>query len=194
MAIICSRSNRSAYNAVTRSGYGHPSNSYEDTMDVGMNNKTSIAKSTIAISSGALLVLVGIISIPSSSGLTSAWAWSGTEGCTPGYWKNHLDTNTRAQDLEGINLNEAILDITGLNLGAPADLTIDQAVTLKGGGLNALYRALGAAVFNTYYGVDDLDYIEPSTLAGFVQLALDGDVEGAINAIDAANNLGCPLN
>lgn len=129
----------------------------------------------------------------------SAFAWGGTKGCTPGYFKNNSDTNPRVKQLYGINLNAAILDITGLNLGAPSTLTIDQAIKLTGGGNNALYRALGAAVFNTYYGDYngdgqlDIDYIEPTTLAGLVQQALDGDVSGAAQAVDNANNLGCSV-
>lgn len=130
----------------------------------------------------------------------NAWAWGGTEGCTPGYWKNNTDTNPRAAELVGINVHDAVLDMTGLNLddydafNAYEGITNDQAVQLNGGGLNAFYRHLGAAVFNTYYGVDDIDYIEPSTtLAAIIQQAIDGDVEGAKNALDAANNLGCSV-
>ena len=154
-----------------------------------MTNKTSVYIG-VGLSAFALAALL----VP-----TSAFAWGGTEGCTPGYYKNNADTNPRLAELAGINLNAAILDITGLNLGAPSTLTIDQAITLKGGGNNALYRALGAAVYNTYYGDTngdgtlDVDYIEPSVLAGYVQQALDGDVSGANAAVDAANNLGCSV-
>jgi hypothetical protein len=130
----------------------------------------------------------------------NAWAWGGTEGCTPGYWKNNTDTNPRAAELVGINVHDAVLDITGLDLDAYdafdayQDVTTDEAVQLKGGGLNAFYRHLGAAIFNIYYGADDIDYIEPTTtFADIIQQAIDGDVEGAKNALDAANNLGCPV-
>ena len=123
--------------------------------------------------------------------------WFGTEGCTPGYWKNHADTNPRVAELYGINLNAAILDITGLNLGAPADLTIDQAIAQGGGGLKALYRHAAAGVFNYYYGDPNLNanivYIDPVDFTAAIQQALDGDVEGAVKKLDAANNLGCPI-
>ncbi|HEY7508099.1 MAG TPA: hypothetical protein VH677_03140 [Nitrososphaera sp.] len=129
--------------------------------------------------------------------LSASATWFGTEGCTPGYWKNHADTNPRVAELYGINLNAAILDITGLNLGAPAGLTIDQAVALKGGGANALYRALAAGVFNYYYGDPNVGanivYIDPALFTSYVQKALDGDVTGAASAVDKANNLGCPI-
>jgi glucose/arabinose dehydrogenase len=63
-----------------------------------------------------------------------------------------------------------------------------------GGDLEAFYRQLGAAVFNIYYGVDDIDYIEPATaFRDIIQTAVDGDVGAAKNALETANNLGCPL-
>lgn len=130
----------------------------------------------------------------------SAWGWNGIEGCTPGYWKNNTDTNPRAQELVGINVHAAVLDITGINLDDHdafndyEDITNDQAVELGGGGLNAFYRHLGAAIFNIYYGVDDIDYIEPSTtFKDIIQQAVDGDIEGAKDKLDQANNLGCPV-
>ena len=149
---------------------------------------------TIMTISAVVAVLAGMLVPPLQS-----FALDGTQGCAVGYWKNSVDTNPRIAELYGINLNAAILDITGLNLGAPETLTIDQALVLKGGGNNGLYRALGAAVFNTYYGdsngdgVIDIDYIAHATLGGYVQQALNGDVNGAASSINAANDLGCPV-
>ncbi len=143
-----------------------------------------------------MFALVGLmIALPQNA---SASGFRGEEGCTLGYWKNHADTNPRVAELEGINLNVAILDITGLVLGAPDDLTIGEAVELKGGKLNALYRQAAAGVFNYFYGDptagDFIVYIPIADFTGFIQQALDGDVSGAVDAIDAANNLGCPIN
>lgn len=129
--------------------------------------------------------------------LSASATWFGTQGCTPGYWKNNSDKNPRIAQLYGINLNAAIRDITGLNLGAPASLTIDQAIALHGGGNNALYRAAAAGVFNYYYADPtqgkNISYIEPSVFTSYIQQALNGDVTGAASNIDKANNLGCPI-
>lgn len=149
-----------------------------------------------------LVVLASAVALP-----LNAWAWNGTQGCTPGYFKNNADTNPRVAQLYGINLQAAILQITGKDitpLMTDTSLTIDKAITLKGsdttyGPYPNLYRALAAAVFNTYYGDNngdgnlDINFIEPTTLAGFVQQALNGDVSGAQTAIDNANNLGCSV-
>ena len=144
----------------------------------------------------ALLVL----SLATAGASTTTYAWTETQGCTPGYWKNHLDTNERAQELVGINVNAAVLDITGIDLSdydafdGFEDLTTDEAVSLKGGAVKEFYRQVGAAVFNIYYGSDTLDYIHPTTtFTSYIQMAVNGDIEGAKNLIDDANNLGCPL-
>lgn len=150
-----------------------------------------------------LVVLSAALVMP----LTSAFAWGGTQGCTPGYYKNNANTNPRISQLYGINLQAAILQITGKDitpLMTNTGLTIEKAIALQGsdktyGQYPNLYRALAAAVFNTYYGDTnndgklDVDYIEPSVLAGYIQQALNGDVAGAITAIDTANNLPCSV-
>lgn len=152
-------------------------------------------KHTTMLATGLAAVSVLAMLVP-----YNAWAWGGTEGCTPGYWKNNTDTNPRAAELVGINVHDAVLDITGLDLDAYdafndyETITNDQAVLLNGGGLNAFYRHLGAAIFNIYYGVDDIDYIEPSTtFTDAIQQAIDGDIEGAKNVLAAANELGCSV-
>lgn len=151
----------------------------------------------------SLVMVAAVFAVP----LTSAFAWDGTQGCTPGYYKNNADTNPRIKQLYGINLQAAILQITGKDitpLMTDTSLTIEKAITLQGsdksfGPYPNLYRALGAAVFNTYYGDTngdgklDVNYIDPSVLAGLVQQALNGDVSGAQTAIDNANNLGCSV-
>ena len=82
----------------------------------------------------SLVMVAAVFAVP----LTSAFAWDGTQGCTPGYYKNNADTNPRIAQMNGINLNAALKGIAGLHLGAPATLNIDQAIKLMGGGNNAL--------------------------------------------------------
>src|SRR5258708_6163199 len=63
------------------------------------------------------------------------------EGCSPGYFKNHPDAPTgynRSQTLD------AVLQTTAF----PSTLTIDDALSLKGGGVNALARHAAAAILN----------------------------------------------
>jgi hypothetical protein len=52
-------------------------------------------------------------------------------------------------------------------------------------------------VFNYYYGDPNVGanivYIDPALFTSYVRQALDGDVTGAAEAVDKANNLGCPI-
>jgi len=135
---------------------------------------------------------------------TNVMAWGGTEGCTPGYWKNHADTNPRINELSGISLKQALFVITGETLDfIPSDLTLDQAVNLQGGGENAFMRHAAAAVYNIWYGYDIvngvplIDYVEPNAdFMDIIQMAATGDaqdIEDAKDLLDAANNAGCPI-
>lgn len=73
-------------------------------------------------------------------------------------------------------------------------MTNDEALSLAGDDVRAFYRQLGAAIFNIYYGHEKLDYIEPATaFKDIIQQAVDGDIAGATNALEQANNLGCDL-
>jgi|GEM_PF-1862181 len=134
--------------------------------------------------------------------LSSSWAWNGTEGCPADFWKKALDTDVRAKQVAGINVNNAVQNITGINLDDyPAfdkyeNVTNDEALQLAGDSdVEAFYMQLGAAVYNIYYGVDELDYIEPATaFKSIIQTAADdGDIMAAKNALETANGLGCPL-
>ncbi|MGI0020570.1 MAG: hypothetical protein ACREAY_08870 [Nitrososphaera sp.] len=155
-----------------------------------------MAKVILGVAVGAVIVS-GMVLLT----LSSSWAWNGTEGCSPDFWKKALDTEARAKQVAGINVHNAVQEITGINLdNYPAfdkyeNITNDGALQLAGASdAEMFYRQLGAAVFNVYYGVDKLDYIEPATaFKSIVQTAADGDVKAAKNALDTANNLGCPL-
>ena len=143
----------------------------------------------------AVAALLGLL-VP-----THVMAWGGTEGCTPGYWKNNADTNPRIAELDGILLKNALFNITGITLEfIPSDLTLEDAVELQGGGNNAFMRHAAAAVYNIWYGFDDvngvplIDYVEPDPdFMNIIEMAFNGDVEEAKDLLDAANNAGCPI-
>lgn len=118
-----------------------------------------------------------------------------SQGCTPGYWRNHP---TRWEGVSG----DADFDLTfGVNAFAP-DINLSAAVSLGGGGVNALARHAVAALLNAHGGNNagtgtgapvDYAYSAEQVLA-MVQAALDGgDVEGTKNLLQAANEAGCPL-
>lgn len=156
-------------------------------------------RAILGITTGSLLVS-GLMFLTLSG--ANIWAWNGTEGCSTEFWKSALHEDTRTREIVGINVNNAVEDVTDIRLGDYSafdgfqDLTNDEALDLAGDNqVEEFYKQLGAGIFNIYYGADRLDYIEPSTeFRDIIQVAVDEeDIERATNELEAANNLGCPL-
>jgi hypothetical protein len=102
------------------------------------------------------------------------------EGCTPGYWKNHLEAWPATGFTTGADFDATF----GVDYFDP-DITLLQAVNLGGGGYNALARHGTAALLSAAH--PDVDY--PYTVAEVIALVQAGDKD----ALEAANELGCPL-
>ncbi|MCP4656433.1 MAG: hypothetical protein GY856_13550 [bacterium] len=124
----------------------------------------------------------------------------GSQGCTPGYWKNHTDSWPPA----GLSPGQSVESVFGQASAYPSlgSATLHQALYFHGGsgvegGARSLLRAAVAAVLNASHA--GVGY--PRTPAGIV-----GDVDAALasgsrdtmldlkDALDSDNNLGCPLN
>jgi hypothetical protein len=123
------------------------------------------------------------------------------EGCTPGYWKQsqHFDSWTPT----GYNPNqtlESVFDVPN-SLGLD-DQTLLQALNFNGGSGTAgasriLLRAAVAALLNAAH--PDIDYPRsPAQVIADVNAALASNNRNTMltlaSALDADNNLGCPLN
>lgn len=112
---------------------------------------------------------------------------TGTEGCTPGYWKTHLtawaDTPFSPDDLYG----------TVFGVTATGNPTLEEAAGAGGGGEYALFRHATAALLNA--SIDGVDYAyTPAEVIEIVQNAYaTGDFETAKNQLAAANEKGCSL-
>ena len=123
----------------------------------------------------------------------------GGQGCTPGYWKqsHHFDdwVNHDPSDLFG-----SLFDLPGAlqrpehNVD-PASLTLLDAVTLRGGGVNALMRHTVAALLNATNPSVDYDYSEADVISKFnaAILGSDADIEDQKNDFARLNEQGCPL-
>ena len=81
-----------------------------------------------------------LLAVPPSAYATKA-------ACTPGYWKNNTDTNGFG-GLDLLDLREQVLGLTGFDLGPDTNITLAEAVALKGGGQNAVFRYAAASVYN----------------------------------------------
>ncbi len=112
----------------------------------------------------------------------------GLEGCTPGFWKN----SPGSWPATGYAVTDNFDAIFGVNAFTP-DITLMQAINLKGGGVNALARHAVAGLLGA--GHPDVDYtLSTAQIIAGVQAALaGGDIEGTKDLFDRYNNQGCPL-
>lgn len=115
----------------------------------------------------------------------------GDEGCTPGYWKNHLDAwpeNYESDNLFSSRFGQ-IITIKWSEKGKPEDVedpTLLQALEAKGGGESRLARHGTAALLSAAH----LDVAYPLTFTEIKTAVQDGDLD----KLEEANELGCPLN
>jgi hypothetical protein len=113
----------------------------------------------------------------------------GTQGCTPGYWKQsqHFDSWV------GYATTDSASSVLGRSVG---NLTLVQALGANGGGLNALLRATVAALLNASNPNVHYAYTTSQILSMFRSAYDSKNYEPTKNLLDGANNGkgGCPLN
>jgi hypothetical protein len=123
----------------------------------------------------------------------------GGKGCTPGYWKNHLDSWPPA----GYSPNQALSTVFSAGgLGTLASNTLLQALKFGGGSTltakkQILLRAAVASLLNAAHPGVDFGMTAAEVTAA-VNAALASNNATTILALatrlDRANNAGCPLN
>ncbi len=91
----------------------------------------------------------------------------GGEGCTPGFWKNHLDD----WGPTGYTTGDDFDTVFGVSLFNP-DITLDDALNLKGGGVKKLARHGTAALLNAAHPA--VDY--PLSVAQVIAAVQAGDL------------------
>jgi hypothetical protein len=113
------------------------------------------------------------------------------EGLTPGYWKNHLAAWT------DYSPDDSFSGVFGISSVKEEGLTLEDALSLKGGGINALSRHAVAALLNA--SDPDINYPasvdEITSIFIFVSSAIDEDqlddwIEEIKDILDYWNNLG----
>lgn len=104
----------------------------------------------------------------------------GGEGCTPGYWRNHLEDWPPT----GYSPDDDFDATFGVDYFAK-DITLGQAIKLGGGGYNKVARHGTAGLLSAAH--PDVNY--PYTVAEVIAFVQSGDVE----ALVMANELGCMI-
>ena len=119
--------------------------------------------------------------------MVKAFKWSitcepstGSEGCTPGYWKNHLSSWPA-----GYATTDIFDTVFGTSYFSPS-FTLLNALNQGGGALNRLARHGTAALLSAAH--PDVDYpYSVAQVIEWVQL-------GVADPLAQANELGCPIN
>ncbi len=139
----------------------------------------------------------------------------GMEGCTPGYWKNHIDR------WEGFTFDQLLSSVWPFLLGPTADpaddpfgteisgATLHQALMFPGGSgkegaARILLRAAVAALLNSAHSGVDYSLSTAQVISMVNQALMDAAAESDVTVarsilltlagtLDEENNAGCPL-
>ncbi len=112
----------------------------------------------------------------------------GGEGCTPGYWKNHLDRWVKYLPTDSYD------NVFGVDAFGAAELTLLEALVQGGGGEMALGRHAVAALLNaTSGGQVDYAFAEEDVISIVRAAYMSGDFESAKNQLANENEMGCPI-
>lgn len=125
---------------------------------------------------------------PSPSPEPSPSPTPGTEGCTPGYWKQdqHFDSWT------GYTPGQSFLSAFGVN--AFPGMSLLDVLNNGGGGLDALGRHAVAALLNSTSAGVDYPLSTAQVISAFQSAYASGNYEAQKNIFAGYNELGCPIN
>jgi hypothetical protein len=112
----------------------------------------------------------------------------GQEGCTPGFWKNHPEAFAGTGYSASTTLGSVF---TGLP-PAYASLTFADALSLGGGGLDALLRQAVAALLNASSADVDYPLTAAQVIAQTNAAIASGNYETTKDLFDLYNNLTAP--
>ena len=106
---------------------------------------------------------------------------TGGEGCTPGYWKNHVEN----WGPSGLNPGDDFDTTFGVDYFDP-DITLEEAVHARGGGLKKVARHGTAALINALHPA--VGY--PATAAQVIAAVQSGDVNALVDYNELSDT--CP--
>jgi hypothetical protein len=113
---------------------------------------------------------------------------AGSEGCSPGYWKNHADAWTAT----GFDPYDDFDTVFGVDAFSP-DRTLMQALRTGGGGLNKLGRMATAALLDAAHGSVHFPYAVGQVVQLVRAAIVSGQYEPLATQLDLYVNLGCPI-
>jgi len=134
---------------------------------------------------------------PTSLGVLANYFPSGTQGCSPGFWKNHPDVEKFWEYLPGQNLDPVFAVPPTL----VDNVTLLQALSFPGGpgargGAQILLRAAVAALLNAASPVVEFPLSQSDVISQVNAALASGDRQTMLSLasqLDTLNNLGCPM-
>jgi len=112
----------------------------------------------------------------------------GTQGCTPGYWKQSQHFDSWTAPYTPSTLFDDVFE------NAFPGMTLLQVLSQGGGGLNALGRHTVAALLNAAASGVDYPLSVQEVIDAFNAVFPGGDYETLKDQLEGFNELGCPLN
>ena len=128
----------------------------------------------------AILTTSAALLTPKSHAIPEEPPPTGDEGCTPGYWKNHISAWPA-----GVSPSDNFDDTFGVDFFDP-DVSLLDALRTGGGKEKRVARHGVAALLNSLQNNVEYPYTAGAVI-GLVQNQKGDDLEDA-------NELGCPLN
>jgi len=123
---------------------------------------------------------------------------SSNEGCTPGYWRSHLES----WDETGLSPEYKFSEVFGLlesetitinqHPNRIVDPTLEEAVNAKGGGLSALVRHSVAALLNSQSAIN-YPLTSEQVVLSFYEAYSSQNYEDTKDTLTELNENGCPF-
>jgi uncharacterized repeat protein (TIGR01451 family) len=127
---------------------------------------------------------------------------TGGEGCTPGFWKNHtslwdgVGSDDVTSTIQTTDLFNATFGVTSAQSGLDDSVTLLDALSVSGSNLAALDRQATAAIISADASGVNYPYSVAQVIAIYQDAVTPGgsyDINSALAALQAANELNCPL-
>ncbi len=159
---------------------------------VGGGYTVNARTGTISVSSGGQT-----IEVPEGDDVHVPLITGELEGCGHGFWKNHDDPARfpAAWPLTGYAPDQRLEDenVFGVDVGSP-DLTLEEALKARGGGMNALLREAVAALLNASHPHINYGMYGSEVISRFATAVSQGDYEATKNTFEELNQNSCPIN
>jgi hypothetical protein len=153
------------------------------------STSTSTTTTTSTSTSTTVSTSTTTTTVPTTTTTTTTVPDTGTNGCTPGYWKQPQ----HAGSWVGFTPNERYDTVFGVNSGFPSTTSLLDALGMYGGGAKALARHATAALLNSANPAAQYRYTTAQVITLVQMSYATGDFWMAKTLFERENERGCLL-